>query len=129
MLWTKQTDEDYYYIPFRNLARIIIGANQPTDQPTEQKQYIPHYYSGGHNPPPGGHVFLPIQTIIKLNLRSPSLTQMNRSQDGYKLCNFHFQDMALDTKVTDGQTDSSTDSAKTISLRLWRGIYTHTKFQ
>ncbi|KAH3880479.1 hypothetical protein DPMN_004393 [Dreissena polymorpha] len=35
-------------------------------------------------PPPGGHVFLPIQTIIELNLRSPSLTQMNRSQDGYK---------------------------------------------
>ncbi|KAH3872616.1 hypothetical protein DPMN_035835 [Dreissena polymorpha] len=32
-------------------------------------------------PPPGSHVFLPIQTIIKLNLRSPSLTQMNRSQD------------------------------------------------
>ncbi|KAH3881415.1 hypothetical protein DPMN_005342 [Dreissena polymorpha] len=35
-------------------------------------------------PPPGGHVYLPIQTIIQFNLRSPSLTQMNRSQDGYK---------------------------------------------
>ncbi|KAH3893346.1 hypothetical protein DPMN_017493 [Dreissena polymorpha] len=34
--------------------------------------------------PPGSHVFLPIQTIIELNVRSPSLTQMNRSQDGYK---------------------------------------------
>ncbi|KAH3772266.1 hypothetical protein DPMN_173604 [Dreissena polymorpha] len=32
--------------------------------------------------PPGGHVFLLIQTIIQLNLQSPSLTQMNRSQDG-----------------------------------------------
>ncbi|KAH3696611.1 hypothetical protein DPMN_084087 [Dreissena polymorpha] len=28
--------------------------------------------------PPGGHVFLPIQTIIELNLWSPSLTQMNQ---------------------------------------------------
>ncbi|KAH3731037.1 hypothetical protein DPMN_057042 [Dreissena polymorpha] len=33
--------------------------------------------------------------------------------------------MALDTKVTDRQQDNT----KTISLRLWRGIYTHTKFQ
>ncbi|KAH3733673.1 hypothetical protein DPMN_040106 [Dreissena polymorpha] len=33
---------------------------------------------------PVGHVFLPIQTIIELSLRSPSLSQMNRSQDGYK---------------------------------------------
>ncbi|KAH3779602.1 hypothetical protein DPMN_157405 [Dreissena polymorpha] len=30
--------------------------------------------------PPGGHVFLPIQTIIELNCP----IQMNRSQDGYK---------------------------------------------
>ncbi|KAH3825049.1 hypothetical protein DPMN_126911 [Dreissena polymorpha] len=35
----------------------------------------------GEKDPPGGHVFLPIQTIIELNLRSPSLTQMNRLQD------------------------------------------------
>ncbi|KAH3779610.1 hypothetical protein DPMN_157414 [Dreissena polymorpha] len=32
------------------------------------------------DPPPGGHVFLPIQTIIELNCP----IQMNRSQDGYK---------------------------------------------
>ncbi|KAH3715928.1 hypothetical protein DPMN_058644 [Dreissena polymorpha] len=40
-----------------------------------------------------------------------------------------FQDIAPDTKVTDGQPDGQPDNAKTISLRLWRGIYTHTKFQ
>ncbi|KAH3772268.1 hypothetical protein DPMN_173606 [Dreissena polymorpha] len=32
-----------------------IGANRPTDQPTNQqtgqKQYVPHYYSGGHKNP------------------------------------------------------------------------------
>ncbi|KAH3742263.1 hypothetical protein DPMN_049000 [Dreissena polymorpha] len=32
-----------------------------------------------------GHVFLQIQTIIELNLQSPSLTQMNRSQDDRKI--------------------------------------------
>ncbi|KAH3739907.1 hypothetical protein DPMN_046597 [Dreissena polymorpha] len=43
-----------------------------------------HFQTRKRPPPPGGHVFLPIQTIIELNLRSPSLTQMNRSQDGKK---------------------------------------------
>ncbi|KAH3708874.1 hypothetical protein DPMN_068333 [Dreissena polymorpha] len=35
-------------------------------------------------PPPGSHVFYRSKPIIELNLRSPSLTQMFRSQDGYK---------------------------------------------
>ncbi|KAH3719906.1 hypothetical protein DPMN_062790 [Dreissena polymorpha] len=42
--------------------------------------------------PHGGNVFLPIQTIFELNcriqVRSRSLTQVNRSRDGYGLCNF-----------------------------------------
>jgi len=26
----------------------LAQTNQPTDQQTGQKQYVPHYYSGGH---------------------------------------------------------------------------------
>ena len=41
----------------------------------------------------------------------------------------HFQDMAPDTKVPDGRMDGRTagwtDNAKTISIRLWRGIITY----
>ncbi|KAH3840831.1 hypothetical protein DPMN_114287 [Dreissena polymorpha] len=33
--------------------------------------------------------------------------------------------MAPDTKVPDGRTAGRTDNAKTISLRLWRGIIIH----
>ncbi|KAH3797342.1 hypothetical protein DPMN_150921 [Dreissena polymorpha] len=28
--------------------RFTVGANRQTDQQTGQKQYVPHYYSGGH---------------------------------------------------------------------------------
>ncbi|KAH3729665.1 hypothetical protein DPMN_055643, partial [Dreissena polymorpha] len=42
-----------------------------------------HVTSRVKKTPPWRPCFLPIQTIIELNLRSPSLTQMNRSQDGY----------------------------------------------
>ncbi|KAH3719025.1 hypothetical protein DPMN_061853 [Dreissena polymorpha] len=91
------------------------------------------------------HPLIHIYTYTKFQLNPPK----------------HFQDMAPDTKVTDGRTagqrqnnippplagdihsyqcrtDSRTTpkqypyasgNAKTISLRLWRGIYTHTKFR
>ncbi|KAH3874671.1 hypothetical protein DPMN_037922 [Dreissena polymorpha] len=55
----------------RVLTRTRFGANQPTkqtNQQTGQKQYVPHYYSGGHKNalPPGGHVFQPIGIISEL---------------------------------------------------------------
>ncbi|KAH3831244.1 hypothetical protein DPMN_104506 [Dreissena polymorpha] len=56
-----------------------------TDQQTGQKQYVPHYYSGGHKNvlSPGGHVFQPtrimfelVQDIIGMNL----LTKFHEDQ-------------------------------------------------
>ncbi|KAH3847793.1 hypothetical protein DPMN_090123 [Dreissena polymorpha] len=46
----------------------LAQTDQQTDQQTGQKQYVPHYYSGGHKnaPPTGGHVFSPISTIFEL---------------------------------------------------------------
>ncbi|KAH3866078.1 hypothetical protein DPMN_029130 [Dreissena polymorpha] len=63
----------------------MFGANQQTNQQTGQKQYVPHYYSGGHKnaPPPGDHVFQPtgiiselVQDIIGMNL----LTKFHEDQ-------------------------------------------------
>ncbi|KAH3850200.1 hypothetical protein DPMN_092606 [Dreissena polymorpha] len=56
-----------------NWAKNVTSrTNRPTDQQTNrqtgQKQYVPHYYSGGHQnaPPTGGHVFSSIWTLFKL---------------------------------------------------------------
>ena len=45
-----------YQVAIFNIAKVIANVkvdanqqtNQPTDQQTGQKQYVPHYYSGGH---------------------------------------------------------------------------------
>ena len=41
-----------YQVAIFNFAKVIanvkVGANQQTNQQTGQKQYVPHYYSGGH---------------------------------------------------------------------------------
>jgi hypothetical protein len=44
-----------YEVAIFNIAKVIAKCsswrkptNQPTDQKTGQKQYVPHYYSGGH---------------------------------------------------------------------------------
>ncbi|KAH3865858.1 hypothetical protein DPMN_028902 [Dreissena polymorpha] len=55
----------------RCVCETRFGANQPTkqtNQQTGQKQYVPHYYSGGHKNalPPVGHVFQPIGIISEL---------------------------------------------------------------
>ncbi|KAH3887472.1 hypothetical protein DPMN_011489 [Dreissena polymorpha] len=93
---------------------------------------------GGHKtaPPPGGHVFslittifklvqdihitnakyvtsrtcfLSIKTIFELNLWSRSLTKVNRSRDGYELCNFE----------TNVLTKFHEDWAKNVSYKLF----------
>ncbi|KAH3852941.1 hypothetical protein DPMN_095462 [Dreissena polymorpha] len=83
--------------------------------------------------PPGGHtnVKTKFHEDWTINVTSRVLTSFHEDQTKNVVSRMthnrqqHFQDMALDTKVTDGQLDN----AKTISLCLWRDIYTHTKFQ
>ncbi|KAH3783175.1 hypothetical protein DPMN_161104 [Dreissena polymorpha] len=58
----------YSHIQYVFVKHNLAQTNQPTDQQTGQKQYVPHYYSGGHKnaPPLGSHVFQANITIFKL---------------------------------------------------------------
>ncbi|KAH3822824.1 hypothetical protein DPMN_124615 [Dreissena polymorpha] len=84
-------------------------------------------------PLPGGHAFSLIMTIFKLVrdihiTNAKHVTSRVKKTPPWRPCFFtdpnHYRTQLSEPGVcrTDGQPDGRTDNAKTISLRLWRGI-------
>ncbi|KAH3798399.1 hypothetical protein DPMN_151998 [Dreissena polymorpha] len=109
-----------------------IGTTFEINHNIIKTNILTNYMKIGHEIFELGRDFIGIKLLIKFHedgTRNQMLTD-GRTKTGHKSSP---EQSALPRygsgHKSDRRTDSRTDNAKTISLRLWQGIYTHTKFQ